>query len=86
MVFLQQLERIVTKFELLRTLDSNLDIHGSEEHQYKLNPSISENIVTTLEEKHSIKLPSDYRYFICFIDWYETWLNRSLAMLEKNHR
>ncbi|WP_044171216.1 SMI1/KNR4 family protein [Flectobacillus major] len=58
-----QLDNIKNKLELLRQLDINLEVFGSEKHKYILNPTVPTDIVKQFEAKHKITLPREYVSF-----------------------
>ncbi len=64
---LEQLDRIKLKLKQLKKLDRGFIIFGSQKHKYKLNPTLSTDIVTRFELKHNIKLPDGYIQFLTFI-------------------
>ena len=45
-------------------VDKNRKVFGSEKHDYQLKPVISLSEVQAYEQKHNIKLPSEYVFFI----------------------
>jgi hypothetical protein len=59
-----RLQNIKDKLELLRQLDTNLEIFGSEKHRYILNPTLSPDTIRQFEAKHRITLPVDYAAFL----------------------
>jgi hypothetical protein len=60
----EQLERIQTKLQELKKLDTNFVLFGSKTHRYKLNAPISEETIKQFEIKHEINLPNDYVQFL----------------------
>ena len=64
---LERLSQIQQKIEHLKKLDTNFSIFGSKEHQYKLNPVLSEEGVRKFEEKYKVQLPEEYRSFIIYV-------------------
>lgn len=59
-----QLDNIKDKLILLRQLDTNLEVFGSEEHGYILNPTVPTDTIKQFEAKHNITLPSEYAAFL----------------------
>jgi SMI1 / KNR4 family (SUKH-1) len=59
-----QLDNIRDKIELLRQLDTNLEIFGSEKHKYILNPTVPTDTIKQFEAKHEVTLPSEYVAFL----------------------
>lgn len=49
---------------LERCRSAQLQVFGSESHEFKLNVPIDASAVSQFETKHHIKLPEDYRRFI----------------------
>lgn len=45
-------------------VDKNRKVFGSEKHNYQLNPVIPLSEVQAYEQKHNIKLPSEYVFFV----------------------
>jgi SMI1 / KNR4 family (SUKH-1) len=62
-----QLNNIKDKLELLRQLDTNLKVFGSEKHGYILNPTVPPDTITQFEAKHKVNLPSEYVAFLTTI-------------------
>ena len=56
--------KIIEKLEELKNLDTRFEVFGAEAHQYIFNPKLEEETITLFEEKHKIKLPENYRYFL----------------------
>ncbi|MEG5040497.1 MULTISPECIES: SMI1/KNR4 family protein [unclassified Microcoleus] len=48
----------------LRHTDKNFCVFGTNSHQYKLGPTLSEAELQSFEQKHQVKLPEDYRLFL----------------------
>ena len=59
-----QIERIKTKIEQLKTLDSKLTVFGSQRHNYQLNPTVSPDQVRRFELTNGVTLPKEYADFI----------------------
>ncbi len=45
----EQIDRIKSKIDLLKRLDRNFEVFGSEKHKYILNQTISEKKLTEFE-------------------------------------
>jgi hypothetical protein len=58
------LERIKSKLDHLRQVDTSRSIFGAESHQYQLNPCLSESDIRVFEQTYRIRLPDDYRSFL----------------------
>jgi uncharacterized protein (TIGR02996 family) len=56
--------RIRSKLEVLRGLDTGMDLFGSETHRYRLNPCLTEEKLTAFEKHVGVTLPEDYRLFL----------------------
>jgi hypothetical protein len=48
----------------LRQLDATFEVFGSESHRYRLTPPLRPEEVGTLERRHRLSLPDEYRAFI----------------------
>lgn len=48
----------------LRKADPNQSVFGSEYHQYKLNPPISESQLSDIETRYNCRFPIDYRRYL----------------------
>lgn len=57
-------EAVRRKLSLLRTREDPLRLFGASSHRYDLNPVQSHADLQTFEEKHRVRLPSDYRDFL----------------------
>ena len=62
------LEEIRYMLKLLKDLDKQLQVFGSETHQYKSYP-LSDDEIESLEGKLGIRLPEDYRHFLLEIGY-----------------
>ncbi|WP_142685425.1 SMI1/KNR4 family protein [Chitinophaga polysaccharea] len=60
----EQLERIKAKLAQLKSSDPNYKLFGASTHQYKLNPTISMEVVRQFELTHHIDLPDGYTAFL----------------------
>ncbi len=58
------MQAIKQKLNELKKLDKDFKIYGAKEHQYKLNPVLTEAEVAAFEQKHGGTLPDDYRWFL----------------------
>lgn len=45
-------------------LDPERKVFGSQGHDYQLNPPVPEAVINAFENKHRLRLPEDYRYFM----------------------
>lgn len=57
----EEVERILDQ---ARRMDSQFEIHGVSEHQYKLKPPVDLTFVREVEKKYQFFLPKDYVQFI----------------------
>lgn len=55
---------IAAILEQARRIDPKCELFGASQHQYKLNPPVSEAAVRAAEEKFCFELPEDYVQFI----------------------
>lgn len=60
----EQIERIIRKINELRQADKNFVLFGAKDHKYILNPTLSEEEIKSLEIKHNINLPIEYKEFL----------------------
>ncbi len=60
------IDQIKKKLVVLKKSDYNLELFGAKEHEYNLNPRISEDDIVDFEKKFSIKLPDNYRNFLIY--------------------
>jgi len=49
---------------LERCRNAQLQVFGSDLHEFKLHAPVDESVVTQFETEHQIKLPEDYRRFV----------------------
>jgi len=70
-IFLMTVQDLKAKHDRLKKLDKpglfrngTYKIFGSETHQYKYNPCLTNDYVKKFEQSFSISLPFDYKYFI----------------------
>lgn len=61
---MSRLETIRQKIARLAQADPDRKLFGASKHGYDLKPCLDETQVREIEEKHSFKLPDDYRRFI----------------------
>ena len=54
----EQLNRIKNKLRQLKEDDRFYKIFGSQQHRYKLNPTLSSGKIREFELKHNITLPA----------------------------
>ncbi len=66
---LKQVERVSIKLrKAVRTFDNgDRRAFGSESHQFRLRPPLSISEIEAFESRYEIKLPLDYRIFLCMI-------------------
>jgi HEAT repeat protein len=57
-----RVHRILQKLEQVRA--GNLSCFGSEKHQFRLNPPLTEAELQAFEAQHEVRLPADYRTFL----------------------
>jgi len=57
-------KRIVEELARLRELDPDLQQFGALDHEYELNPPLSEEELRTFEREHGLSLPAEYRRFL----------------------
>jgi hypothetical protein len=60
----EQLNRILDKIGQVKRLDKDFTLFGSQNHRYKLNPTISIDKIHQFEQTHHVILPKDYVAFI----------------------
>lgn len=58
------IEEIKSKFEVLKSLDTEFEVFGASAHQYLLNPTLNEKEISQFEKKHHLKFPPSYRDFL----------------------
>ena len=56
---MNRLERIKSKLDHLRQVDTSRSIFGAESHQYQLNPCLSASDIRAFEETYAIRLPEE---------------------------
>ena len=61
---MDRFERVKEKLAELRNLDKGLDVFGSREHKYLVNPVLAESEILSFEEKHDLLIPEGYRLFL----------------------
>ncbi|BAZ11102.1 hypothetical protein NIES4071_29280 [Calothrix sp. NIES-4071] len=59
-----KIENLKNKLRQLTSLDKSFEVFGSESHEYKLNPCLSETEVNNLEAKYKVTLPDEFRNFV----------------------
>jgi SMI1 / KNR4 family (SUKH-1) len=57
-------DEVREKIASLKALDKKLRLFGAEHHRYEFSPPFSEGDVLSLEQRHRISLPKDYRDFV----------------------
>lgn len=60
-------QQIRQKIELLKQKDQSFKIFGAKEHQYLLNPCLTETEIQNFEQQYHVTLPDDYRDFLCYV-------------------
>ncbi len=60
----KQINRIIEKFEILKSLDKNLRIFEARKHKYKFNSCKTEDEILNFEKANKITLPLGYRNFL----------------------
>jgi len=55
---------ITQKLELLKNLDKEFSIFGSNAHKYELNPPLSKIELRAIEKEYGCTFPEEYKYFI----------------------
>ena len=58
------IDEIKSKFEVLKSLDTDFEVFGASAHQYVLNPTLSAKEISGFEKKHHLKFPQAYRDFL----------------------
>lgn len=58
---------IKKKLDLLRLIDRNFSVFGSEFHRYNFNPCLTEEQIQEFEQTEGIRLPKEYRSFLMHI-------------------
>jgi hypothetical protein len=69
-VRMEETNNIVELGDMLRRLraaDTRLRVFGSEEHRYRLGPTLSESELAAFESANRICLPDDYRRFLAVV-------------------
>jgi hypothetical protein len=51
----------------LRAADAGLRVFGSEQHRYRLGPTLSEGELAAFESANRVRLPGDYRRFLATV-------------------
>lgn len=59
-----KIQDLKNKLSRLTSLDKSFEVFGSESHQYRLNPCLSEAEVNELEAKYKVTLPTEFRDFL----------------------
>lgn len=60
----EQINRIIKKIGQIKNLDKDFRLFGSQNHKYKINPTISIDNVKQFEQAHNVTLPKEYFEFI----------------------
>jgi hypothetical protein len=55
---------VIDALKTLDRLDRERKIFGSQGHNYQLNPPVPEALIDAFEDRHRLRLPEDYRYFM----------------------
>lgn len=62
--FLNQIERIKSKFEKAKLHDVDCKVFGSTSHRYEIGEAIAYNDIKEFEEKYGVELPESYTMFL----------------------
>jgi hypothetical protein len=63
----ERINTIKNKIGLLKKLDKNYSLFGSEKHRYKINPTISIEEIREFENQYKVLLPNEYVEFLTII-------------------
>ncbi len=55
---------VAATLQILREADPRLECFGAAAHRYQLRPCVPEAEVLAFEQKHSVRLPDEYRQFL----------------------
>jgi len=55
---------VLDALRALDRLDRERKVFGSQGHGYRLNPPVTEAVINAFENKHRLRLPEDYLYFM----------------------
>ena len=58
------MKTILDKINSLRLADKTFSVFGADDHQYVMDPVLTEAEIKEFEQKHNIQLPADYRNFL----------------------
>jgi hypothetical protein len=58
------MDEILEKLELLRSLDKEFSVFGSNVHRYELNQPLSDIEFSIIEKKYGCTFPENYKHFI----------------------
>ncbi|NOT76264.1 MAG: SMI1/KNR4 family protein [Cyclobacteriaceae bacterium] len=64
MKFDEQLSRIKTKLEKLKSKDKDLQVFGADSHQYEIDSPATLDDILEFENKYDVRLPEEYIAFI----------------------
>lgn len=59
------IERIKEKLTQLRERDTKFWVMDADRHKYQLSPPLSEEVIANWEARAQVKLPEEYRLFLC---------------------
>lgn len=59
-----RIERIREKLDRLRDADQALSVFGSDSHEYRFGPPLSEQALSECERQLGVRLPTEYRNFV----------------------
>jgi hypothetical protein len=57
-------DRLLADLDELRRRDPQFELFGAADHRYALHKCLTESRVSQFEQRHSIRLPEDYRQFL----------------------
>src|SRR5437016_4283502 len=61
---MSDLGRVKEKLDRLRQKDAAFQVFGADQHEYRLNPCLTEAQIQKFERAYEITLPPDYRAFL----------------------
>jgi hypothetical protein len=64
---MQWFKRTRSGLEHLKNLDPQLRSHGADSHQYRLKKCLTERVLQDFENKYTITLPDQYRWFLKYM-------------------
>lgn len=60
-------DNILRKLERVKKLDKGFGLFAAHAHRYELNPVLTKFLVNSFETEYRVRLPADYRWFLCYI-------------------